>query len=69
MYGARIRVHGDDADSFGFRNCSKAVWKVYGAAIVKAVTKFNDSKELAELSKYPGEAMVGINENEMLGYI
>ncbi len=35
------------------------------AAIVKAVTNFNDSKMLAELSKDLGEAMVGINEDEI----
>lgn len=34
-------------------------------AIVKAVTNFNDAKMLAELSKDLGEAMVGINENEI----
>lgn len=35
------------------------------AAIVQAVTKYNDSKLLAELSKDLGEAMVGINEQEI----
>ena len=35
------------------------------AAIVKAVTNFNDSKMLAELSEDLGEAMVGINEDEI----
>lgn len=35
------------------------------AAIVKAVTNFNDSKMLAELSEDLGEAMVGINEYEI----
>ena len=35
------------------------------AAIVKAVTNFNDSKMLAELSEDIGEAMVGINEQEI----
>lgn len=35
------------------------------AAIVKAVTNFNDAKLLAELSEDLGEAMVGINENEI----
>ena len=35
------------------------------AAIVKAVTNFNDSKMLAELSADLGEAMVGINEDEI----
>lgn len=34
-------------------------------AIVKAVTNFNDAKMLAELSEDLGEAMVGINEQEM----
>jgi pyridoxal 5'-phosphate synthase pdxS subunit len=35
------------------------------AAIVKAVTNYNDPDLLAELSKNLGEAMVGINENEI----
>ncbi len=35
------------------------------AAIVKAVTNFNDYKLLAELSEDLGEAMVGINEQEI----
>ena len=35
------------------------------AAIIKAVTNFNDSKMLAELSADLGEAMVGINEDEI----
>ena len=35
------------------------------AAIVKAVTNFNDAKMLAELSEDLGEAMVGINEDEI----
>ena len=35
------------------------------AAIVKAVTNFNDAKVLAELSEDLGEAMVGINEQEI----
>lgn len=34
-------------------------------AIVQAVTNYNDSKLLAELSKDLGEAMVGINEQEI----
>ena len=34
-------------------------------AIVKAVTNYQDSKLIAELSVDPGEAMVGINENEI----
>lgn len=35
------------------------------AAIVQAVTNFNDAKKLAELSEDLGEAMVGINESEI----
>ena len=35
------------------------------AAIVKAVTNFKDAKLIAELSEDLGEAMVGINENEI----
>ena len=35
------------------------------AAIVQAVTKFTDAKRIAELSKDLGEAMVGINEQEI----
>ena len=35
------------------------------AAIVQAVTNYNDAKLLAELSSDLGEAMVGINENEI----
>lgn len=35
------------------------------SAIVKAVTNFNDAKMLATLSEDLGEAMVGINENEI----
>lgn len=34
-------------------------------AIVKAVTNFNDAKMMAELSENLGEAMVGINEQEI----
>lgn len=34
-------------------------------AIVKAVTNYTDAKMIAELSKDLGEAMVGINENEI----
>lgn len=34
-------------------------------AIVKAVTNFNDAKTIAELSEDLGEAMVGINEDEI----
>ena len=35
------------------------------AAIVQAVTNFNDARKLAELSEDLGEAMVGINESEI----
>lgn len=35
------------------------------AAIVQAVTNYTDAKLLAELSKDLGEAMVGINEQEI----
>lgn len=35
------------------------------AAIVKAVTNYTDAKLIAELSTVLGEAMVGINENEI----
>lgn len=35
------------------------------AAIVLAVTNYNDAKKLAELSEDLGEAMVGINEHEI----
>ncbi len=35
------------------------------SAIVKAVSNYNDSKLLAELSENLGEAMVGINEQEI----
>ena len=35
------------------------------AAIVKAVTNYNDPKVLAEISEDLGEAMVGINEQEI----
>jgi pyridoxal 5'-phosphate synthase pdxS subunit len=35
------------------------------AAIVKAVTNYDDPALLAELSKNLGEAMVGINKNEI----
>lgn len=35
------------------------------SAIVKAVTNYNDPKMIAELSEDLGEAMVGINENEI----
>lgn len=34
-------------------------------AIVKAVTNYNDPAILAEVSEDLGEAMVGINENEI----
>lgn len=39
--------------------------KKRAAAIVKAVTNFNDKGILAELSENLGEAMVGINEQEI----
>lgn len=39
--------------------------KKRAAAIVKAVTNYNDAKMLAELSTDLGEAMVGINEQEI----
>lgn len=39
--------------------------KKRAAAIVKAVTNYQDSKMLAELSEDLGEAMVGINEQGM----
>ena len=39
--------------------------KKRAAAIVKAVTNYQDSKMLAELSEDLGEAMVGINEQEI----
>ena len=35
------------------------------AAIVKAVTNYNDPKVVAAVSEDLGEAMVGINENEI----
>ncbi len=35
------------------------------AAIVQAVTNYNDARLLAELSEDLGEAMVGINEQEI----
>lgn len=35
------------------------------AAIVQAITNYNDAKKLAELSEDLGEAMVGINEHEI----
>ena len=35
------------------------------AAIVQAVTNYNDPKRLAQLSENLGEAMVGINEQEI----
>lgn len=35
------------------------------AAIVQAVTNYNDAKRLADLSEDLGEAMVGINEHEI----
>ena len=38
---------------------------ICAAAIVQAVTNYNDAKKLAELSEDLGEAMVGINEHEI----
>ena len=35
------------------------------AAIVQSVTNYNDAKLIAELSEDLGEAMVGINEDEI----
>lgn len=35
------------------------------AAIVKAVTNFQDAKIIAKLSEDLGEAMIGINESEI----
>ena len=35
------------------------------ASIVKAVTNYNEPKILAEISEDLGEAMVGINEDEI----
>ena len=45
-----------------FKSCDPAK---RAAAIVKAVTNFQDAKMLAELSTDLGEAMVGINEQEI----
>ena len=39
--------------------------KKRAAAIVQAVTNYNDAKLIAELSEDLGEAMVGINEQEI----
>ena len=39
--------------------------KKRAAAIVKAVTNYTDAKLIAELSEDLGEAMVGINEDEI----
>ena len=39
--------------------------KKRAAAIVQAVTNYQDAKLLAELSEDLGEAMVGINEQEI----
>lgn len=39
--------------------------KKRAAAIVKAVTNFSDAKMLAEISEDLGEAMIGINEEEI----
>lgn len=45
-----------------FKSCDPAK---RAAAIVKAVTNYNNPKELAALSEDLGEAMVGINEHEI----
>ena len=45
--------------------CKSGNPKKRAAAIVKAVTNYNDAKILAELSEDLGEAMVGINEQEI----
>ena len=45
-----------------FKSCDPAK---RAAAIVKAVTNYTDAKLIAELSPNLGEAMVGINENEI----
>jgi pyridoxal 5'-phosphate synthase pdxS subunit len=39
--------------------------KKRASAIVQAVANYKDAKMLAELSKDLGEAMVGLNENEI----
>lgn len=48
-----------------FRNIQVWQSKKRAAAIVKAVTNFTDAKLIAELSEDLGEAMVGINEDEI----
>lgn len=45
-----------------FKSCNPAK---RAAAIVKAVTNYTDAKMIAELSEDLGEAMVGINEQEI----
>ena len=50
-YGSRASWAGDPAKR--------------AAAIVKAVTNYTDAKLIAELSTDLGEAMVGINEQEI----
>ena len=44
---------------------SRVIPKKERLLLVKAVTNFNDAKMLAELSEDLGEAMVGINEQEI----
>jgi len=46
-------------------NCKSGDPAKRAAAIVKAVTNYNNPKELALLSEDLGEAMVGINEHEI----
>ena len=53
------------ACSSGPASSSPATPKKRAAAIVKAVTNFDDPKMLAALSEDLGEAMVGINEQEI----
>ena len=58
-------------EKFGFNYNPRAKMRKYKISdmqlleIVKAVTNFNDAKMLAELSEDLGEAMVGINEDEI----
>ena len=40
-------------------------WTKRAAAIVKAVANYQDADQLAKLSEDLGEAMVGINEQEI----
>ena len=44
---------------------NQEILKKRAEAIVKAVTNYKDAKLIAELSKDLGEAMVGINEQEI----